>query len=351
MDLHSYLLRVSILLISISCATKNPSDNFFTFDDFPEKKELKGEKFTYDEILVPSRILFKNGKLIISDRSGLAILHRINASSMNYEQEIGQIGWGPGELPGIWDLDPGTEEDSFWVYSNTGKLFASYKLLGDNKLYTDVVKQTDSWIFATKLRIVDYKTFIGPMIEGEAKYTIYDSLGNVIKTIGLWSDAIPELSYNPRLIADLHQGGFTGNHKNGIYVFPFIDFDKIEILNIRNNSQKIITGPINYFPHYEVVSSQGQEIVHIPESEEKLYTYNAAFVGEEYIYLGFMGKSNKQMRKGEFIKDIFVLDLEGKPITHFLLDEYVLDISVNEEQRKIYGISVGEEPGILVFEY
>ncbi|GHB33517.1 hypothetical protein GCM10008106_13280 [Mongoliitalea lutea] len=50
-------------------------------------------------------------------------------------------------------------------------------------------------------------------------------------------------------------------------------------------------------------------------------------------------------------KNYFVLDFDGKPLRRFILDQAVLNITVDEQQRKFYGTSTDREPGILVFEY
>ncbi|UJP65279.1 hypothetical protein [Mongoliitalea daihaiensis] len=51
------------------------------------------------------------------------------------------------------------------------------------------------------------------------------------------------------------------------------------------------------------------------------------------------------------VKKIFALDFDGKPLSRFILDQSVLNITIDEQQRKIYGTSTDREPGILVFEY
>ena len=245
-----------MLAFCMSCK-KNDSNEIpkFKLEDFSETKTLVGKKYFFPQILKPSRILVKNDKLIISDRSGISILHKVDIKSMTYEQEIGRIGWGPGEIPGVWNIDPGLDEDTFWVYSNTGKLFAAYDLndTTPKQLYTDVVKQAENWYLATSLRKVGHKVFIGRMINGEDQFVVFDSLGQIKQKIGKWGEVMPKLNYDPYLISDLHQGALIGNAKNGIFVLPSIFVDRIEIIDLNEGTKKSLSGPFNglsWFLHF-----------------------------------------------------------------------------------------------------
>ncbi|MFN3802750.1 BF3164 family lipoprotein [Belliella pelovolcani] len=340
-----------LFFIQFSCSSTDHSEsNKFTFDDFPEKKQLTGKKYVFPEVLVPSRILYKNGKLIVSDRSGLAILHRISAETMSYEQEMGQIGWGPGELPGVWSIDPGVNEDTFWAYSGTGKLFAEYHLFDSDKLYKKSIKQAENWYLATQLRIVDDNSFLGSMINGEDQFVVFDSIGNAKIRLGNWGELMPELSYNPYLIADLHQGDLIGNAKNRMFVLPSLNVDRVEIINLKKNTSKAISGPINHFPKYTISNSSGYDVI-LLDNSTKITTYNTGFVGQNQIFLAYIGLNLRLSNKGEYVKDILVLDFDGKPVVHYMLDQSVLNITVDEGNRKIYGTTTDEEPGILVFDY
>lgn len=352
MDRNSIVVIFVLSVISFACSSSSEksSDIKFTFKDFPKKEVLKGEIYTYPEILVPSRILYKKNKLIVSDRSGLAILHRIDVNSMKYETEMGQIGWGPGELSGVWSLDPGVEDDTFWVYSSTGKLFAEYNLLDSSKLFLNSIKQAENWYLATKLRILNKNAFLGNMVNGEDQFVVFDSLGNALKSYGKWAEVMPELSYNTFLIADLYQGDLIGNPKNGIYILPSINVDRIEILDVINNTKKVIIGPLNHKPDYIISNSAGYEVI-LLDRGSRMTVYNTGYVSDNMIFLAYIGKTDKQRRNGDSVKDIFVLDFDGKPIVHYELDISILNLTVDEENRKIYGTTQGEEPGIVVFDF
>ena len=337
----------------MSCK-KNDSNEIpkFKLEDFSETKTLVGKKYFFPQILKPSRILVKNDKLIISDRSGISILHKVDIKSMTYEQEIGRIGWGPGEIPGVWNIDPGVDEDTFWVYSNTGKLFAAYDLndTTPKQLYTDVVKQAENWYLATSLRKVGHKVFIGRMINGEDQFVVFDSLGQIKQKIGKWGEVMPKLSYDPYLIADLHQGDLVGNAKKGIFVLPSIYVDGIEIIDLNQGTKKTVIGPLDYYPDYKLIKSRGQQEI-IPDFNTTILNYNTGFIGEKEIFLAYIGSSREESDGEVDVKNIFVLDFDGKPLRRFILDQAVLNITVDEQQRKIYGTSTDREPGILVFEY
>lgn len=353
MSMKGFGLLLSLIIglnFLTGCFSKEHSEsNKFTFDDFPEKKQLTGKKYVFPEILVPSRILYKNGKLIVSDRSGLAILHRINAKKMSYEQEKAKIGWGPNELPSVWSIDSGVSNDTFWVYSSSGKLFAEFDLADSTKSFKSSLKQTEKMYLATQLTITENNSFFGFMINGEDQFVLFDSLGNIKSRFGKWSEVMPELSYDPYLIADLHYGDLIGNSNQGIFALPSIRTDRIEIIDLNKQTKKVVEGPVNHFPEYKIINSGGEEVI-VVDSFKEMLTYNTGFVGGEMIFLAFIGKNRAKMGNDN-VKDILVLDFDGKPVVHYVLDQSVLNITVDEVNRKIYGTTIDEEPGILVFDY
>lgn len=183
-----------IFVASLACTTKeNGGDGSFTFANFQEKTELKGTKFIFKEILVPLDIFFKNDNLIISDVSGLALLHQVDAVSMDYIQEMAQVGWGPGEIPSVGYIRDGIEKKEFWVYSPDAKLLASYTLHDTTRLYKKSIKSKEKMHMATAISQTNQNEFIGYTINAEEHFLVFDSLGNVVKSIGRCNELMPEL--------------------------------------------------------------------------------------------------------------------------------------------------------------
>jgi len=80
--------------------------------------------------------------------------------------------------------------------------------------------------------------------------------------------------------------------------------------------------------------------------------YDGGFVGNELIYLGFIGKNRIELQNLEDgFNNILVLDFDGNPLIHYKLDQAILRFTVDEKRRKIFGTTTDKEPGILVFEH
>lgn len=80
--------------------------------------------------------------------------------------------------------------------------------------------------------------------------------------------------------------------------------------------------------------------------------YDGGFVGNELIYLGFIGKNRIELQNLEDgFNNILVLDFDGNPLIHYKLDQAILRFTVDEKRRKFFGTTTDKEPGILVFEY
>lgn len=339
------------IFILLSCSGEVTTDehNVFSIHSFPHLSKLTGKQYTFPEILMPDRILYKEGNLIVAERSKTALMHLINAETMAYKWNVGLRGVGPGEIPNVWKLQPGFSDDTYWAYSSAGKILAEYSLTDTSKVYMNAIRQREDWFIAMDLTWVDENNLLAFMIDGEDQYVVFDTLGTRTKELGDWRQLIPSLE-NPFFIADMHQGSLFGNAEKEIFVQACIFRDRFEIINLGTNEILPINGPLNVIPEHTIVG-KGISAGLVVDIDTYPMAYNSGSIGTDSIFLLYMGKSDKEMvESNETSKDIFVFDFEGKPTHHFLLDQSISNITVDEKGRKIYGITEGEEPGIAVFD-
>jgi hypothetical protein len=48
---------------------------------------------------------------------------------------------------------------------------------------------------------------------------------------------------------------------------------------------------------------------------------------------------------------IFEIDYQGNILNHFHIDYPLMGFTVDEANRKIYGVTIDEDPGIVEFDY
>jgi hypothetical protein len=128
------VLPCLILLVFLSCSGKKSNENSlfsekrFEYSDFDNIIKLNSVIYRWDSILSPNDILIKGNKLIVSSLTSSYGLYIIDKKTMKLKQAFGKIGFGPDEIPDVWQLDPRLDDNSIWVYSFGGKVHTPMKL-------------------------------------------------------------------------------------------------------------------------------------------------------------------------------------------------------------------------------
>lgn len=346
------------ITICLSCNSKESEiiSNFeefrFNLADFKKTIPLKSKVFRFDSILSPHQLLIKNNKLIVSSltsNNGLFILDR---KLMKLERTFGKIGFGPDEIPDVWQLDPGMDSDSFWVYSFNGKEFVKFSILPENNDYLKKLKLRDESIQSLTMNWVKEDEWIGYQNLGDSRFVIFDSEYKKLKSIGNWSNDKENIVSveGSFILSQLNQGTVSLSPNKKVLVQAQVMTDSFEIINLETGKITKISGPIKQELDY-TIELDGNSPFPLVNPDMKA-GYNHLFITENNIYLVFVGRNEKEiMNTGIISKDIFVFDHSGTPLIHYQLDKSIKSISIDERSKKIYAITFEKEPGIAVFEF
>lgn len=354
MDRLNYLLYFTIGFILFGC-TETTDVGLqridFSFDDFEVKKQLTGEKFVYDSILNPKRVLLKGSNLIVSNSGSGYLLHLIDPTTMNYKNGLGVMGNGPGEIAmGIWELDSGLDDDSFWAYDLSGKKFYEFSFSSDSNLASRTITQNESWFFGLSMHWKSRNEIISYLLRSSDAFGVFDTLGKRKELIRPWSFEEEVDEQKGYVLAGLYQGPIEYHSKSKILGHAAIQFEYFELINLEDGTIKEFFGPTNGELNYELDNQNGELNAFV--AEETLKGYSDIFVGEQSIFLSYIGKTGQEEQElGLTSNMIFEFDLKGNPKSLFETDIPVRYLTVSETDRIIYGISNDENPGIVRFEY
>lgn len=347
---------ISILLICLSCGKKETSRNElfsekkFNYSDFENKKELSSEIYRWDSILSPYGIMVKGDKLIVSSLRTNYGLFQIEKKSMKIERKFGKIGFGPDEIPDVWQLDPGLNENSIWVFSFGGKEFVRFPLYEDTTSYLKKIKLKDQTIQTLSMNWIGSNRWVGYQNLGDSRFRIYDTLQTEISSLGPWSPEKPLSQETTFVLSQLNQGPVSLSPNKEILVLAQVNTDSFEIINLENNELRKIIGPLDQNLEYTIEYDGNNAFPYIDPSMRN--GYNQIQITDKFIYLVFIGKSEDEINQtGSISNDIFVFDHEGNPKIHYMLDRSIRSIAVDEDARKIYAVSFEENPGVAVFNY
>jgi hypothetical protein len=347
--------KLLIVVIVILSGCSKPNDAFETLnlklEDFAQKVNLTGQKFTFDSLLNPRKIMLKNDVLVVSNDGGGYFLHLIDKNQLIYLASKGIRGEGPGQIRSmVWELDEGLGDSTFWAYDLNTKSIHEFDLRDTSKLAMRKISQKQDWHQGFSNHWISPNKIISNISQDNFKFGVFDSLGNRVDSFGSWSSdqtTDPKLGY---LLLGLHQGPIEFNSKNQILVHSRSQFELLEINNLETGKTIGIYGPNVYEVKYETIDNG--ELPYAIVNAEIPKGYSDVFVGDKSIFAVYIGKTRESINSsGETSRMIFEFDLQGKPLSIFSLDYPIGAITVDEKDKKIYAITEDREPGIAVFDY
>ncbi|WP_026968163.1 BF3164 family lipoprotein [Algoriphagus terrigena] len=346
-------LYLAAVVILISCSQPNKSSDILELklSDFQKKENLKGEKIFFDSLLNPRRILLKNDILVISSRESGNLIHLIDKNKLEYLSSKGIQGDGPGEIrSSIWELDRGLNDSTFWAYDLSSKSIHEYALYKQSKYASRTINQKQDWFMSFSNHWISPNEIISNVSRDNYKFGVFDSLGNRVKSFGSW---FPEKEIDEKtghLLLLLNQGPIEFNSKNQTLVHSRIQYELLEISNLKTGKTFGIYGPELYEVKYDIFDSDGLPVANVDIDTPQ--GYSDVFVGEESIFAIYIGKTPASIKaSGESSRTIFEFDLAGNPLSLFELNYPIQSITVDEKEKKIYAITDDREPGIAVFKY
>lgn len=336
-------------ILSLSCENKSVEDGLksivFSYKDIKNKVDLSGRKYDFDEFLEPGRLLYKKNRIIVLDPFLNGYLaHLIDAESMNYVQSTAVKGDGPKEMPSAWLLDSGYDVNSFWIYSLEAKTISKYDLQGLNTSSDFQVKQNQNFYSAMNLVWSSDSTFMTFLTAGPNRFVEFRKDGLRIGEYGFWKGLIPG-NHPDHVVADLHQGKLSGSSNQNHFLKASLFRDHLDILDKKTGLITTVDGPVSEIPEFEAASYG------VVTNNPRL-AYMDSFIGENFIFGLYSGMTDEEIiKKGRGENQLIMFDLNGNPLTLFKLNIKIKNFTVDEKHKRIFGITVDENPGIVVYHY
>ncbi|GHB52359.1 BF3164 family lipoprotein [Mongoliitalea lutea] len=350
-----FVMLFLLFLIS-SCSTKVEtiqSDYYeiktFTENDIPEAISLKGKKFDFPQLINPRHIFWEGDYLIVAERGNDTLMHVIDIKENKYIKRIGQNGLGPGEITMIHRFQKDKEKGNFWVYDAEQKIFAKYNLYSNSALSEIQFKQSEELFLAMDMVWSSDSTWMTIRADKEEKFVEFNIKGEIIQTFGSWEGMLDVKDVPYSVISSIHQGVLAADPARKHFVKVGVARDYIEILEKETGKIISVRGPEQFVPEFEVHYSGGYPYPHFHKNSPNFYT--SCQPKSKYIYTLYFGKDMELYKEGLMDNRVLVFDYKGNIIMEFDLDHYLLSFTIDEENRKIYGITYDAEPNIVEFQF
>src|SRR5690606_1842588 len=328
--------------------SSDPNELAFSKDDVKEYRITAKKKMEAGNILQPTNILYKDGRIVLTEENVDTLIHILDAETLNHITSKGVAGYGPGEIPSIWNLDSGSSDSTFWAYSLEGKAFNEYNLYNSDPLSPQQIRQSEDFFLAVGITWASSSSLMTYQASGEDKYVEYDLKGNRIASYGKWKSMIPG-EYPDHVIAEVHQGSIRSSLVNNKIVKASIYRDRIEILDRVDGSIIGINGPLNVIPKFKVLGSSGQEGAVL--SDDFLYAYTDLWLSDNLIFALYSGKSEQQnLTLGLGKTEIFIFDYKGNPRALLKADVPITRITTDVDGKLLFAITEEEDPSVAIFD-
>ena len=348
MIMTKYSLGILLLILLASCQEKSTtSENtlIFTWEDMPSEQHLQGNKLNLEGLGDARRIFFKEGKLVVAEKSNTYQLHIFAEPDFNKVSAKGYNGYGPGELTNVWKMEDRGEPGKFWAYDLEQKSYYRFDLNDTNILADKEYSRLEPFFFVSEMAWASDSSIWARMVDKDDQYFELALSGDTIAKWGKWQDYADRPDTPSSVLASLHSGKMHVNLDKRIGVIAGVSRDYIEIVNLNTLEKIQLFGPENAYPEYEVSYSTGYPMP-IRSSNNKTYYFDN-FPGEEYIYLSYFGEQGN--KRSDINPKLILLNYHGEIKKVFQLDKPIVSMAIDEENNRVFGLSYEKEPGVYLY--
>ncbi|QYH37353.1 hypothetical protein GYM62_00440 [Algoriphagus sp. NBT04N3] len=331
-------------------ACSESDQNVFNPDQL-EIIQLNSKKYYFEQIIDPLHIYgYGDFLVVLEDRRisfDLPLVHILRKNPLTYFNSKGVNGYGPLEIPSADMFNQLESDSSFLIYSGIDRKFVEFEIYDSSRLAVSEFKMPASNTTLGLAYLLPDSSFFGIPTFEKNKYLKLDFYGNKIIGYGEWEQIEGKEDMSPFHHFTLNDGWFRPDVDFDLFVKASIFRDRLEIFYPESEEIKIIDGPSLELPPFEYY--QPSDGVNIPISNP--FRYRDVYITDKFIFALYGGFSHDHYYKtSELARKIFVFSREGEPFYNLELDRSISSIVVDQKQRKIFGITTDDDPGIAIFD-
>ena len=346
-----YACIVILLFFMVSCNKQEYRDaTKFYSQDFPETIHLKGMELKFDKELFRTVGLFLiDSVLIVQNYNAETHFVKYNIHTKKKVGESVCWGSGPEEMlnpKGIHLLD-----SVVWICDVKRRKMMSYSK--EQFCYSNMPRPLHSINFKEQFNKVAVNTnnIVSTVLAlNYQRLSFFDMNGSFIKTVGEFPDC--NLSLTPIETIESFLCNISINPQDGRICLSYNLTDLIEFYDADGILKKRIHGPDHFFPAVAETKKGGGIGVRSIEGKTR-DAYFSPVVSDNIIYLLYSGRffDLNVAENSYLVNQIFVFDWDGGPLKRYILDIPVFWFTVDESQKRIYGLTDAPDYRIIEFRF
>lgn len=345
-----YVLAAFALFVTLASCTQESKIEQTTLikrEDFKKTQSLVGSTVQFDDIVLkPTRLQVCDSLLITMNKREERMFHVFNLNSKKKIGECISVGQGPNEMvsPSFVKCD-GRSMHIFDMMTCTLFEYPMAEFItSSNPIAVKKTKLSEK-IFGD-VRFVE-NGIIGSTYYPNYRFVKFDIAGAKTDTMGAYPSSDASLSEREKL--ETYKFVFTTNSVDKIAVCSNWT-DLIEIYDNEGNLQKRLHGPEQFVSSFKESRNGNVVMARRVKGQTRDAYFNPVSVGDDFFVL-FNGKSEDEEGYSQLSNQIFVFGWDGTPKQVLSLDQGVFTFTVDERNKKIYGISDQPEFHIVEFSY
>lgn len=350
MKVYTNGLLVIIMLISLlSCSKKSQYQQATLINDknFATTQSLVGAVLKFDDIVLrPTRIQAFDTLLFTINTKEEKLIHIFDLKAKKKIGERISVGQGPNEM--IQPYFVSIDDSYVRFFDMTTSTFFEYNvgefIVNADPIPTRKVKLSKPVFGEVRSLGSD---FLASTYHSNHQFLKFNSKGE--KMVDLGTYPISDIPFSDSEKVEAYRYSFTTNLADKIAVC-YNWTDLIDILDEKGNLQKRIHGPKHFISSFKEFH-EGKMTSARPVKGETRDAYFCPVNGDDDFYVLFSGKSESEPNYSILANQIFVFGWDGTPKQILSLDQGVFAFTVDEKNKKIYGISNQPEYHLVEFSY
>jgi hypothetical protein len=307
---------------------------------------LAGEVvYAGDSLGMPHLMSVSGEYLLVADIGGGAALHVLREGRLI--ASFGRKGQGPGEFSAIRTIQPTPDGRNVWLYdpgntrltlldleavvSGRENAVAETVILRSNLLPMNAVRLSDTLIASSGL-------FTGGRL---ALFAATGDLRRVVGALPPTRDGVPV-----QVAQHAYTGTLVRHPERPLLALATRHADRLEFYDLRGDFRRIARGPVGFEPVYQVQSRGG--VPFMATGDDLRFGYVDLVAAGDRLYALFSGHTRAERPgRANFGQQVHVFDWEGRLVQVMELDEPVLSLAVEEEERTLYTVRHDPQPAIV----